>query len=254
MNRIQTIELGTGVNRSKLTVYSPDETNNTGVAAIICPGGGYFGLALEPQGYDVSEWLNTLGIIGIVLKYRMPYKRKETPFEDVQEAMRYCRTHARELGIGENRVGIIGFSAGGHLAALASTLFADDTRPAFSILFYPVITMEEETNHETKVNLMGHHPSQDEIEQYSCEKQVRPDTPPTLILTSDDDSLVPPINSVLYYEALKKQLVPAALYVFPQGDHAWSLKGKNMFGQDFEYIDQAKALITKWIERYALLL
>jgi acetyl esterase/lipase len=240
----------TNVTEAQLIIYSPEPAINTGMATIICPGGAYAGLAITMQGYDFAEWLASVGITGIVLKYRMPNGNKEIPLDDVQEAMRYVRSNASVLGVNENKIGVTGFSAGGHLAALASTLFSEEgvsTRPDFSILFYPVISMGSNTQKNTFQNLLGDNPASSAIEMYSCEKQVRSNTPPALILASDDDSIVSPINSTMYYQALKQHHIPASLYIFPQGDHAWGVKGYNMFGRKFEYTEQAKDLILKWI-------
>lgn len=244
----------TNVTEAELIIYSPDDALNTGAAVIICPGGAYAGLAITTQGYDFAEWLNTIGITGIVLKYRMPNGNKEIPLDDVQESIRYIRKNAKELKLNENKIGVAGFSAGGHLAALSATLFSEEskerisTRPDFSILFYPVISMGLHTQKDTHQNLLGKKPSA--IERYSCETQIRPNTPPALILVSDDDTIVSPLNSTRYYEALKQHHIPAELHVFPQGDHAWGIKGLNMFGKKFEYIEQAKELILKWIRNY----
>lgn len=243
----------TNVTETELIIYSPDDKINTGAAVIICPGGAYAGLAITSQGYDFAEWLNAIGITGIVLKYRMPNGNKEIPLDDVQESIRYIRKNAKGLKLNENKIGVAGFSAGGHLAALSATLFSEEgisTRPDFSILFYPVISMGLHTQKDTQQNLLGAEPSSLAIANYSCEKQVRSNTPPTLILTSDDDTIVSPVNSTLYYEALKQQQIPATLYVFPQGDHAWGIKGTNMFGQKFDYVEQAKALVLKWINNH----
>jgi acetyl esterase/lipase len=243
----------TNVTEAELIIYCPDDNINTGTAVIICPGGAYAGLAITTQGYDFAEWLNTIGITGIMLKYRMPNGNKEIPLDDVQESIRYIRKNAKELGVNENKIGVAGFSAGGHLAALSATLFSEEgisTRPDFSILFYPVISMGLHTQKDTHQNLLGAEPSSSSIEKYSCEKQVRSNTPPTLILVSDDDTIVSPINSTHYYEALKQQHIPAELHVFPQGDHAWGIKGLNMFGKKFEHIEQVKDLILNWIRDY----
>lgn len=243
----------TNVTETELIIYSPDDKINTGAAVIICPGGAYAGLAITSQGYDFAEWLNAIGITGIVLKYRMPNGNKEIPLDDVQESIRYIRKNAKGLKLNENKIGVAGFSAGGHLAALSATLFSEEgisTRPDFSILFYPVISMGLHTQKDTQQHLLGAEPSSLAIANYSCEKQVRPNTPPTLILTSDDDTIVSPVNSTLYYEALKQQQIPATLYIFPQGDHAWGIKGTNMFGRKFDYVEQAKALVLKWINNH----
>lgn len=237
----------------ELTIYSPEEANNTGVAVIICPGGAYAGLAITSQGYDFADWLVNLGITAAVLKYRMPNGHQEVPLDDLQESIRYLRKNFKNLGINKNKIGVAGFSAGGHLAALASTLFSLEgisTRPDFSMLFYPVISMGLHTQEDTHQNLLGKQPSPDTIGKYSCQKQVRAGTPPTLILVSDDDTVVSPLNSILYYEALKKHNIPATLYLFPQGNHAWGIKGNNMFGEKFDYLEEAKVLIMKWLLSY----
>lgn len=241
------------VRTAELIVYSPDDDINTGAGLIICPGGAYAGLAITSQGYDFAEWLVAMGITAVVLKYRMPNGNKEVPLDDVQESIRYVRKNSKALGINEQKIGVAGFSAGGHLAALSATLWTSEgisTRPDFSILFYPVISMGLNTQKDTYQNLLGDQPSLSTIEKYSCQKQVNLNTPPTLILLSNDDTVVSPLNSTSYYEALKQNEVPATLYVFPQGDHAWGIKGYNMFGGKFEYLEEAKKLIIRWLYAY----
>ncbi|MET3020282.1 alpha/beta hydrolase [Flavobacterium hydatis] len=238
------------VTQAEIIIYSPNPSLNNGTAIIICPGGAYAGLAITSQGYDFAEWLSSIGITGIVLKYRMPNTHKEIPLDDIKETIRYVRRNSKTLNLNENKIGIAGFSAGGHLAALASTLSAKnslDYRLDFSILFYPVITMGSNTQINTKENLLGNQPSAQDIEAFSCENQVSANTPPTLILTSNDDTIASPINSVMYYEALRNNGIDSSLFIFPQGDHAWGIKGINMFGNKFLYIEQAKDLITNWI-------
>jgi acetyl esterase/lipase len=238
------------ITQAEIIIYSPNPSISNGAAIIITPGGAYAGLAITPQGYDFAEWLSSIGITGIVLKYRMPNANKEIPLDDVKEAIRYVRRNAKTLNLNENKIGIAGFSAGGHLAALASTLSSKksiDYRLDFSILFYPVITMGSNTQINTKENLVGNQPSVQDIEAFSCENQVSVNTPPTLILASNDDTIVSPINSIMYYEALRKSGIDSSLFIFPQGDHGWGIKGVNMFGNKFQYIEQAKDLITNWI-------
>ncbi|MGY0041115.1 alpha/beta hydrolase [Pedobacter sp. NJ-S-72] len=157
INQKEVLE-ATNVTEAQLIIYSPEPTINTGMATIICPGGAYAGLAITMQGYDFAEWLASVGITGIVLKYRMPNGNKEIPLDDVQEAIRYVRSNASALGINEHKIGVTGFSAGGHLAALASTLFSEEgvsTRPDFSILFYPVISMGAATQKKHLSKLVG---------------------------------------------------------------------------------------------------
>jgi acetyl esterase/lipase len=235
----------TNVTVPEMSVYLPDKAVNTGLAVIICPGGGYGGLAIGHEGVQFAEWLNKQGIAGIVLKYRLPNKHKEIPLDDAQQAIRYVREHADELGIKENKIGIAGFSAGGHLAATASTHFAStgtSTRPDFSILFYPVITMEIVTHGGSKKNLLGDKPSDADIHTFSNEKQVGVNTPPAILLLSDDDKSVLPINSIAYYEALKKNDIPATMYIFPQGGHGWGMR------DSFTYHTQMLTLLQMWLK------
>jgi len=233
------------VSEAELYIYLPDKAKNTRVAVVICPGGGYSGLAMQHEGHDFAKWLNSKGIAGIILKYRMPNKNKNIPISDAWQAMRYVRDHAKEMDIDVNKIGISGFSAGGHLASTASTRFATsgtNTRPDFSILFYPVITMMEGTHSGSKNNLLGDNPTSSDLYKFSNESQVRTDTPPTILLLSDDDRGVPPINSYQYYAALKKQDIPAAMYVFPEGGHGWGMR------ESFKYHEQMLTLLGMWLD------
>lgn len=235
----------TNVSSAELTIYPPEKAKNTGMAVLICPGGGYAGLASRHEGTLLAEWLNSKGIAGFVLKYRMPNKHKEIPLDDAQQAMRYIRSHAKELGIDADKVGVAGSSAGGHLAATLSTHFATkgiSTRPDFSILFYPVITMTETTHGGSRENLLGDNPSFSDIHMFSNEKQVNSNTPPTILLLSDDDKVVLPINSIEYYNALKDNDVPATMYIFPEGGHGWGM------GVGFKYHKQMLNLLEMWLE------
>ena len=235
------------VSSPELHIYKPKNPN--GVAVVICPGGGYAGLAMTYEGWDIAEWLNTKGITALVLKYRMPNKHTAVPLEDGQQAMRYVRENAKELGINPNKVGILGSSAGGHLASTISTHYATEgtsTRPDFSILFYPVITMKEDTHKGSKNNLLGDSPKLTDIHRFSNEEQVTVNTPPTLLLLSDDDKTVPPSNSDAYYSALKKNNVPAAMYIFPTGGHGWGFK------KDFKYHEEMKTLLSRWLDEVVI--
>lgn len=229
----------------EIYIYTPDKSINSGLAVVICPGGGYGGVAINHEGHDFAKWLNTKGIAGIVLKYRMPNKHKEVPLDDAHQAMRYVRDHAKELGINPNKIGVAGYSAGGHLAATVSTHYATSgtsTRPDFSILFYPVITMDIATHGGSKKNLLGDKPSDDQLYVYSNEKQVNSNTPPTILLLSDDDKTVLPVNSTLYYDALKRNGVPATMYIFPRGGHGWGMR------DSFSYHTQMIDLLGKWLD------
>lgn len=233
------------VSSPELTIYLPEKGKADGKAVIICPGGGYAGLASNHEGTMIAQWLNTQGIAGFVLKYRMPNKQKEVPLDDAQQAIRYVREHAKEYGINPSKIGIAGSSAGGHLAATASTHFATSgtsTRPDFSILFYPVITMDKATHGGSRNNLLGHTPSDEDVYTFSNEKQVNVNTPPAILLLSDDDKTVPPLNSILYYEALKANNIPATMYIFPEGGHGWGMK------KEFKYHEQMLSLLSTWLK------
>ncbi|GAB6120153.1 alpha/beta hydrolase [Dysgonomonas termitidis] len=235
----------TNVSAPDLTIYQPDKAKNTGMTVVICPGGGYSGLAIEHEGVMFAKWLNEQGITAAILKYRMPNKHKEIPLDDAQQAIRYVREHAGDLGIDADKVGIAGFSAGGHLAATASTHYAikgTSTRPDFSILFYPVITMEVATHGGSKLNLLGDKPSAADMHTFSNEKQINVNTPPAILLLSDDDRTVPPANSTSYYNALKQNNVPAAMYIFPEGGHGWGMR------ENFKYHTQMLDLLGTWLK------
>ena len=234
----------TNVTVPEMYIYLPEKSINTGLAVVICPGGGYGGVAISHEGHDFAKWLNSKGIAGIVLKYRMPNKHREVPLDDAQQAMRYVRDHAKEMDINPNKIGIAGYSAGGHLAATVSTHYATSgtsTRPDFSILFYPVITMEISTHGGSKNNLLGDKPSSSVIHTFSNEKQVNSNTPPAILLLSDDDTSVLPANSIMYYDALKKNGVPATMYIFPRGGHGWGMRS------DFSYNKEMLTLLEMWL-------
>jgi len=233
------------VSKPTLTIYSPESSKNTGRAIVVCPGGGYSGLSFSNEGILFAKWLNEQGITAVILKYRMPNKHKDIPLSDAWQAIRYVRRNADKLQVNPSKVGIAGFSAGGHLASTASTHFSLEgihTRPDFSILFYPVITMGVLTHSGSKSNLLGEDPSQDDIYTFSNEKQVNVNTPPTLLLLSDDDRVVLPQNSVDYYNALKNNNIPASMYIFPEGGHGWGMNS------NFKYHTEMLFLLKSWIE------
>lgn len=239
--------LGGVSDSARIDIYIPKRHN--GQMIVVCPGGGYWIVSSFNEGAYVADWCMKQGIAVCVVKYRLPYGHCTVPLTDVQNAFRYCRAHAQEWGI--NQIGVMGFSAGGHLAASASTLFTDEvTRPDFSILVYPVITFNMALTHEgTHNNLIGY--AKDKFnedmtvkeyneakaayealeEHYSLEKQVTENTPPTMLLLSADDGTVPPENSFLYYDALKAHNVQAQMYVYPYGRHGWGFTTEE-FGKD----------------------
>ncbi len=218
-----------------LSIYHPRQANGT--ALIICPGGGYGDLVLESEGKQTAQWLARNGIIGIVLEYRLPQGNPEIPLMDAKRAIRYVRMKAKDWGVDSHRIGILGFSAGGHLAATASTHFdkgnptAEDpikresSRPDFTILIYPVITMGLDTDEGTKLSLLGAHPTPEAIESYSIEKQVTDRTPPAFLVHAMDDPVVTAKNSRLYTRALRAHQVPVEFLELPAGGHGLGYGG-----------------------------
>lgn len=212
-----------------ITVHSPPKPNGT--AIVICPGGGYGGLVTGGEGHGIASWLNKHGITGVVLEYRLPAGRTYVPLLDAQRAIRTVRARAKEWGIDPAKIGIVGFSAGGHLASTAATHFDDgdpkatnaidkvSCRPDFAILVYPVITMSEMTHGGSRQNLLGPNPSKELVELFSNEKQVTGKTPPTFLAHAVDDQPVPPENSRMFYAALQKNKVPSQYLELPSGGH-----------------------------------
>ena len=214
---------------ARITVHKPEKPNGT--AIVICPGGGYGGLVTGAEGHGIAAWLNRHGITGVVLEYRLPKGRHTVPLLDAQRAIRTVRANAKAWGIDPKKIGIMGFSAGGHLASTAGTHFDDgdpkatdpidrnSCRPDFMILVYPVITMGEKTHGGSRNNLLGKNPDAKLVELFSNEKQVTAKTPPAFLAHAKDDRAVVPENSKVFYEALQKQKVPAKYLELPSGGH-----------------------------------
>lgn len=212
-----------------ITVHRAADPN--GAVAIICPGGGYGGLVTGAEGHGIAAWLNKRGITGVVLEYRLPAGRSSVPLADANRAVRTVRTNAKEWGIDPAKIGIIGFSAGGHLASTAATHFDEgdasaadavervSSRPDFAILVYPVITMGEKGHGGSRQNLLGKDPPAALMDLYSNEKQVTAKTPPTFLAHPVDDKVVSIENSKMFYEALQANKVPSQLLELPSGGH-----------------------------------
>ncbi|MBO5875351.1 MAG: alpha/beta hydrolase [Alistipes sp.] len=226
-----------------LYIYKADKQKNRGRCVVVLAGGGYGAVCIGQEGFPFAEWLKEEGITCIAVKYRLPnYGHKEVPLEDAQAALRYAREHAKELDIDPTKVGIMGCSAGGHLAAYTSTFTPDEQKPNFSILFYPVITGTTWQTHMGTFNrLLGKERTPEMTERYSLENQVTSTTPPTILLLSDDDLVVPPISSIRYYEELKNHGVKASMYIFPSGGHGWVGR------KDFKYEQEYKHLLLDWL-------
>ena len=231
------------VSQAVLYIFPADPAKATGQAVVICPGGGYVKLCIDYEGYDMAKWFAANGITAAVLKYRMPNGHPEVPLEDVEQALRIMMgLEAGATGFTAGKVGIVGSSAGGHLAASASTLA--ETKPAFSILFYPVITAEKGKGHQGSFNaLLGGSRNAESDTWYSLQNRVTAQTPPTLPLLSDDDKVVPPVNGILYYNALKEHGVKASMHIYPTGGHGWGIR------DHFEYKEQWQQAMLDWLKK-----
>lgn len=228
-------------NEPNLTVYLPGKPN--GKAVIMCPGGGYSHLAIHHEGHDMADWFNSQGIAYFVLKYRLPYGNHTLPLMDAERAIEIVRTNAKEWNINPNQIGVMGASAGGHLASTLATHYKSKaTRPDFQVLLYPVITMKEGHTHQGSRNsLLGVNPSEEMKYYFSSEKQVTEDTPPAFIALSSDDKGVLPINSLSYYESLIQHSVAVALFSYPIGGHGWG------FRDSFVYKREWTQELEKWL-------
>ncbi|WP_214072198.1 alpha/beta hydrolase [Mucilaginibacter sp. dw_454] len=219
-----------------LLPYPADKSIATGTAVIICPGGGYGGLSMENEGTNIAKAFNKIGVSAFILKYRLPsdliMKDKTIgPLQDAQTALQIVRSRAAEWNINPSKVGIIGASAGGHLASTVETHYkqvvvADKTvsvRPDFAILMYPVITFGDLAHQGSREALIGKNPSQELIDLYSNEKQVTPDTPPTFIVMAEDDGTVPVENALLFYSAMIKNKVKGEMHIYQSGGHGFGI-------------------------------
>jgi acetyl esterase/lipase len=226
-----------------LTAWFPRYTPAGMTAVIICPGGAYRNLASNHEGRQVAAYLNSLGIAAFVLKYRLgPRYHHPVEIGDAQQAIRLVREHAAEWHINPNRIGMMGFSAGGHLAMSASTHFDAVTRPDFTILGYPVISLVEPWTHQgSKTNLLGENPDPALARSLSGENAVTKDTPPTFIIQTNADTTVPAENAVYYYLALRKAGVPAEMHIFQNGPHGVGL------GNDDPALSEWSKLLANWL-------
>ena len=248
------------VQTPSIEVYLPTQQIATGKAVVIFPGGGYGILAYDWEGTDFAKWLNSQGIAGIVVKYRLPLStsltdRKEVPLLDAQRAIRLVRQHAEAWHINPKQVGVMGFSAGGHLAATLSTSYTHEVaretdaidllsaRPDFSILVYPVISFRDAAAHSgSRKNLLGEQETPTLVDRFSNELQVNADTPPTFLVHAQDDKAVPLENSLLYFQALHAHGVKAALHIYPTGGHGFA------FGMGKGAVSGWREVLIAWLE------
>lgn len=240
---------GDDTDRAELTVYLPDAKKATGRAVVCCPGGGYSHLAMDHEGHQWATFFNNQGIALVVLKYRMPHGNPMITISDAEEAMKTVRRHAVEWHIDRNNVGIMGFSAGGHLASTIATHSTGDAAPNFQILFYPVITMDLGFTHKgSHDNFLGEGHSKKELRkletEYSNDLQVNRTTPRAFLALSDDDKAVPAANGFGYYQQLYKHDVPASIHIYPTGGHGWGYR------ESFAYHYQMVFELKGWLESF----
>jgi len=234
--------------KPSITIYLAGKAIRNGTAVVVCPGGGYGALAVDHEGKQIAEFLNRTGVSAFVLKYRLgPRYHHPAMIDDAHQAIRFVRSRAREFEIDPHRVGIMGFSAGGHLASTAATHFDTETRPDFAILIYPVISFDDYAHTGSRDNLLGKNPDPKLAESLSNYKQVTPQTPPTFLMHTDEDTVVPAENSVLFYMALRKAKVPAELHIFEKGQHGVGLAQKDPI------LGMWPNLLTNWLKTRGLL-
>jgi acetyl esterase/lipase len=247
-----------------LTIYLSAPEQATGAAVVICPGGGYGALAMDHEGHQVAQWLNSFGVAGFIVKYRHRNSGAgyghPAPLQDAQRAIRTVRSRAKQWSVDPKRIGILGFSAGGHLASSAATHFNESfyeardeidrasCRPDFAVLVYPVIAFGEPFTHlGSQRNLLGPDPDKSLVEKMSNEKQVTPQTPPTFLLHTWEDKGVPAENSIYFYLALRRAGVPAEMHIFLKGPHGFGL------GRNRGAVSAWPKLCEKWMEESGFL-
>jgi acetyl esterase/lipase len=248
------------ISEPSLTVIPAAVDRPNGTAVIIAPGGGYGFVSYAREGVQFANWLSSLGVTSFILKYRLSEFGHPAPLQDVLRAVRLVRSRAAEFKINPARIGVMGSSAGGHLAASAGTLFdlpagrtgaeldAVSARPDFLILMYPVITMDDPHAHAgSRKNLLGANPSPELLRLASLEKQVSAATPPTLLIHTQEDQTVPVENSILFYQALTRAKVPAEMYLFERGSHGMGMKAE--FGTASDWPSRA----SEWLRNRGLL-
>lgn len=220
-------------------MYVPDRAN--GVSVMIYPGGAYAWKSMDYEGRNFAEFFNPIGVTVFVINYALPYGNSTAPLECCEGFMRTIKAKASQWNLDPDRIGVMGSSAGGHLATTHATHFSDDTRPAFQILLYPVVSMKTALTHaESRTNLLGATPSEQSIHDYSNELQVKDNTPIAYIALSDDDTVVPPDNSIMYYKSCIDHGISAEIHTFPSGGHGWG------YGQ-FAYRDVFLSTLRQWM-------
>jgi acetyl esterase/lipase len=243
---------------TELFAFLPPKADRRKMTVIIIPGGGYYKLTYNEGGFQIAKWLNTLGISAFVLNYRLPtspdlIRREIAPLQDIQASIKYIRKNAELYGISPDQVGVIGTSAGGHLAATVSNISTDYTElkgdwesistiPNFAILISPVIDLGEFAHVDSRKSLLGENASQEKISEYSMQNRVTEKTPPTILFHAQNDKTIPVMNSILYYKAMTKNKVKGSLFIFPEGEHRIGITNKS------ELTDNWKKLCSDWLK------
>lgn len=226
----------------KLKVFLPSQSMATGKAVVVCPGGGYTHLATDHEGFQWAPYFNNLGIACAVLEYTLPNGDRSLPMKDVEAAFQLLSDHAEAWNIHTDKIGIMGFSAGGHLASTLATHPSGACDPAFQILLYPVISLDEAITHQgTRRGFLGERPEQNLVDEWSNHKKVTSTTPRTFLALSSDDKTVKPVNSILYYTALQEAGVPVSMFIYPTGGHGWGYRSS------FKYHRQVLDELTVWL-------
>lgn len=250
----------TGVSVPTLTAYLPEKGKANGAAIVVCPGGAYAGLANAHEGMAICQEFNKIGVAAFLLKYRLPsdeimMDRSIGPLQDAQMAILTVRKNAKEWSVDPARIGIIGFSAGGHLASTEGTHFDKPVienkenislRPDFMILLYPVISFGEQAHVGSRENLVGKTPSVAQVDLYSNEKQITANTPPTFLVHAEDDNVVPVQNSLMFYDGLLKNKVKTEMHLFQEGGHGFGLNNSKNKGKWFDWA-------TNWLDENGFL-
>ena len=257
----------THVQKPNVRVFLPSKEKNTGAAVVICPGGAYRILAIDHEGYQMAEWLNSIGVAGIVCKYRVSDKaggayQHPVPLLDARQAVRVTRRHAAEWGIDPHRVGVLGFSAGGHLASTVLTMFDQpldgedpaahakmEHKPDFGVLVYPVISLVESFAHRgSGDNLLGTNATDEQRRALSSDLHVTGKTPPAFLVSTQDDKAVPPLNAMSFYRAMCQHNVPGELHIWDKGGHGFGiLPGRG------DVVTEWPARLEKWLRGRGLL-
>lgn len=236
------------IRNPRMYFYPAAKEKSIGSSVLICPGGGYVGVSVIKEGEEIAKWFNDLGVTAFVLYYRMPNGHSDIPLKDAQTALMIIKKGAKEWNLDEHKIGVMGFSAGGHLASTVGTHFTKNNRPDFMILAYPVITMNKKLTHTgSRENLIGKDPNEKLVKFYSNELHVEKNTPPTFMVVATDDDVVPVENSYMFYKALQAKNVPAEIHTFPKGGHGFGMRKRGL------EVDNWPDFLKKWLQTNKLI-